>query len=134
MSGWQKLAHEKATALRIAESIQLKTLDGLFSNKSIAELTETQEVKSDNWQQQQQQQCMEIDSYAFDQTLLSGSCIDYTDQRYGMVLTGSSVPAPEYTQLKSGLIEVDSSRPVHGKGIALQDYLRTSTVAKYEPL
>ena len=43
MFGWQKLAHEKATALRIAESINLKSLDDLFRNHSVAELTETTE-------------------------------------------------------------------------------------------
>lgn len=31
MYGWQKLAHEKARALDIAESVKLKTLDALFS-------------------------------------------------------------------------------------------------------
>ena len=33
MYGWQKLAHEKAIAMKIAESIQLSSLDKLFAGE-----------------------------------------------------------------------------------------------------
>ena len=50
----------------------------------------------------------------------------YNDQRYGMVLTGSSVASKEYVQFKSGLIEVGDYKGISGKGISLETYLQNN--------
>ena len=50
----------------------------------------------------------------------------YRDQRYGMILTGSSVEAPEYKRFKSGLIEIDSQKTAINQGqvLTLSEYLK----------
>ena len=58
---------------------------------------------------------------------------NYTDQRYGMVLTGSSIAAPEYIKFKSGLIEPNDEDGESllpplctnaSNGITLQEYFK----------
>ena len=41
--GWQRLAHERDLAMRISESINLETLDQIFADKHVAEITETEQ-------------------------------------------------------------------------------------------
>ena len=71
---------------------------------------------------------MEIDSHEAQRK----SFKNYTDQRYGMVLTGSSKAAPEYIKFKSGLLDVGQVQ--HGKGISLAEYLKNSITTKQEPI
>lgn len=127
--GWQRLAHEKALALQIRQSINLPVLDQLFASKSVAEITETEPVY-----QEAQSSRMEVDvdnNESF--RSIKTKAWKYTDQRYGMVLTGSSKAAPEYIKFKSGLIEPidedgESLQPPSctnaSKGITLQEYFK----------
>ena len=96
----------------------------MFAQESVAAIAGIEHLHADDGSHSMEIDLVDVPLNLPDESSLEG--FKYQEQRYGKLLTGSSLPDSAYTKLKSGLIDARDNQgnliPPDGKGISLQEY------------